>query len=205
MPLSLDEGRAAVKLARETLESHVRGIPAGRAPRPSGVLAEKRGVFVTLNTLEGGARQLRGCIGYPEPIKPLWEAVQDVTIYASEDPRFPFPVTREELEKIVVEVSILTLPQEVRAPRRQDLPSKIRLGIDGLIVSNSFTSGLFLPQVATEQGWDQETFLSEACGKANLPFDSWLKKDTKVQTFQAEVFEEASPGGEVMRVDTAVM
>jgi len=170
-----------------------------------GVLAEKRGVFVTLNTVEGGAKQLRGCIGYPEPIKPLWEAVQDVTVYASEDPRFPSPVMQEELGSIEVEVSVLTLPQEIRATRRQDLPSKIRLGVDGLIVSNSFTSGLFLPQVATEQGWDQETFLSEACGKANLPFDSWLREDTKVQTFQAEVFAESSPGGEVVQIDTTVV
>jgi len=200
----LDEGRAAVVLARETLESHVKETSRGRAARPSGVLAEKRGVFVTLNTLERGTKQLRGCIGYPEPIKPLWEAVQDVTVYASEDPRFPFPVTREELARIVVEVSILTPPKEIHTPRRQDLPSRIRLGIDGLIVSNSFTSGLFLPQVATEQGWDQETFLSEACGKAGLPFDSWLSEDTKVQTFQAEVFAEMSPGGEVLRVDTSV-
>ncbi|HXW94730.1 MAG TPA: TIGR00296 family protein [Nitrososphaerales archaeon] len=203
--MTLDEGRAAVKLARETLESHVRGTPRGRAPRPLGVLAEKRGVFVTLNTVEGGAKQLRGCIGYPEPIKPLWEAVQDVTVYASEDPRFPSPVMQEELGSIEVEVSVLTLPQEIRATRRQDLPSKIRLGVDGLIVSNSFTSGLFLPQVATEQGWDQETFLSEACGKANLPFDSWLREDTKVQTFQAEVFAESSPGGEVVQIDTTVV
>jgi len=202
MPLTLDEGRAAVKLARETLESHVRGRPRGPARRPSGVLEEKRGVFVTLNIIEGNTKQLRGCIGYPEPIKPLWEAIQDVTIYASEDPRFPFPVRQEELDRIVVEVSVLTLPREIRAPRRQDLPSKIRLGVDGLIVSNSFTSGLFLPQVATEQGWDQETFLSEACGKAGLPFDSWLKADTKIETFQAEVFAEESPRGPVVRVDT---
>jgi len=203
--LSLDEGRAAVKLARQTLESHVRGTVRGPSPPPSGVLAEKRGVFVTLNLLVGEAKQLRGCIGYPEPIKPLWQAVQDVTIYASEDPRFPSPVAQKELDRIVVEVSILTLPQEIRAPRRQDLTSKIRLGVDGLIVSNAFTSGLFLPQVATEQGWDQETFLSEACGKAGLPFDSWLKEDTKVQTFQAEVFAEVSPGGEVVQIDTTIV
>jgi len=204
MPLSLDEGRAAVKLARETLESHVRGTPPVRRPRAPGVFSEKRGVFVTLNTIEGETKQLRGCIGYPEPIKPLWEAVQDVTTYASEDPRFPFPVKREELDRILVEVSILTLPEEVHVPQRHDLPPKIRLGVDGLIVSNSFNSGLFLPQVATEQGWDQETFLSEACGKAGLPYDSWLKGDTKVQTFQAEVFEEVSPRGEVVRVDTTI-
>jgi uncharacterized protein (TIGR00296 family) len=205
MSLSLDDGRAAVRLARKTLESHVRGTTGGPAPRPSGVLAEKRGVFVTLNVLEGGAKQLRGCIGYPEPIKPLGEAVQDVTIYASEDPRFPFPVTPEELDRIVVEVSVLTLPQEIRAPNRRDLPSKIRLGVDGLIVSNRFTSGLFLPQVATEQGWDQETFLSEACGKAGLPFDSWLKEDTKIQAFQAEIFSEVTPRGEVVQVDATVV
>ena len=204
MPLSSDEGRAAVRLARETLESHVRGGSRERGVRRSGALAEKRGVFVTLNTLEGGTKQLRGCIGYPEPIKPLWEAVQDVTIYASEDPRFPFPVRGEELDSIVVEVSVLTLPQEVHASRRQELPSKIRLGVDGLIISTSFTSGLFLPQVATEQGWDQETFMSEACGKAGLPFDSWLRDDTKVQTFQAEVFAEVSPRGDVVRLETPV-
>jgi uncharacterized protein (TIGR00296 family) len=203
MPLSLDEGRAAVRLARETLDSHVRGTPRRPAVRPSGIFAEKRGVFVTLNIVEHGARQLRGCIGYPEPIKPLGQAIQDVTVYATEDPRFPFPVAEEELDRIEVEVSVLTLAQEIRAPRRKDLPSKIRLGVDGLIVSNSFTSGLFLPQVATEQGWDQETFLSEACGKAGLPLDSWLMEGTKVQVFQAEVFAEEGPRGAVVRVDTS--
>jgi uncharacterized protein (TIGR00296 family) len=190
-----------VRLARETLDAHV--LRTRRAPRAkaSGVLLEKRGVFVTLNTLEEGAPQLRGCIGYPEPIKPLAEAIQDVTVYASEDPRFPHPVTADELDEIVVEVSVLTLPRDLQAPSRRDLPAKIRLGVDGLIVSNSFTSGLFLPQVSTEQGWDQETFLSEACGKAGLPFDAWLDEGTKVQVFQAEIFAESSPRGDVVRVD----
>ena len=190
-----------MKLAREALEEHVRGRPKPRTPL-SGVLAEKRGVFVTLNTLERGAKELRGCIGYPQPIKPLGEAIRDVSIYAAEDPRFPFPVRPEELDRIVVEVRVLTLPQEIHAPRRKDLPSKIRLGVDGLVISNSFTSGLFLPQVATEQGWDQETYLSEACGKAGLPFDAWLQEGTRVEVFQAEVFAEKSPRGEPARVDT---
>jgi hypothetical protein len=204
MPLSLEEGRSAVELARETLESHVRGTHRRQEPRPSGVLAENRGVFVTLSVLEQGAKELRGCIGYPEPVKPLWQAIRDVTVYASEDPRFPSPVGADELDRIVVEVSVLTLPEEVHAPSKREIPSKIRLGVDGLIVSTPFTSGLFLPQVATEQGWDQETFISEACGKAGLPFDSWLKPDTKVETFQAEVFAEQSPRGTVSRVDTSV-
>ena len=98
-------------------------------------------------------------------------------------------------------MSVLTLPSDLRAPVRRDLPTKIRLGVDGLIISNAFTSGLFLPQVSTEQGWDQETFIAEACGKAGLPFDAWLHEGTRVQVFQAEIFAEKSPRGEVVRVN----
>ncbi len=201
MGLSIDEGRAAVALARETLEAHVRGLQQGPMKGLPGVFKEKRGVFVTLNTVRSGTPMLRGCIGYSEPVKPLGDAIRDVTVYASEDPRFPSPVSKEELGGIVVEVSVLTLPQDLGAASRQDLPSKIRLGIDGLIVSNSYTSGLFLPQVATEQGWDQETYISEACEKAGLPLDAWLMEGTRIQTFQAEIFAEKSPRGEVAGVD----
>jgi uncharacterized protein (TIGR00296 family) len=196
--MSIEEGRAAVVLARGTLESHVKGEQTPKY-RPSGILAEKRGVFVTLNTVESGVKMLRGCIGYKEPIKPLGEAIQDVTVYASKDPRFPAPVAPDELDRIEVEVSVLTLPTILAAPRRKDLPSKIRLGVDGVIVSNQNTSGLFLPQVATEQGWDQETYLSEVCGKAGLPFDAWLDEGTKIQVFQAETFAESGPRGKVAR------
>jgi uncharacterized protein len=200
MPLTLDEGRRAVALARETLEAHVKGLHIS-SKRGTGVFTEKRGVFVTLNKEEAGTRTLRGCIGYAEPIKPLGEAIRDVTVYAAEDPRFPHPVTPEELDRILVEVSVLTPPQDLATPNHRDLPSKIRIGVDGLIVSNRFTSGLFLPQVATEQGWDQETFLSEACGKAGLPLDAWLDDNTKVQLFQAEIFSEEEPRGAVSRMN----
>lgn len=202
MPLTTSEGRQAVRLARDTLEAHVNRERAPGGEELSGVFAEKRGVFVTLNSMEGGTKSLRGCIGYPEPIKPLEEAIKDVTVYASEDPRFPHPVLPEELGHLVVEVSVLTIPTELRAKKRSDLPSMIRLGVDGIIVSNSFTSGLFLPQVATEQGWDQETFISEGCGKAGLPPDAWLDGETKIQVFQAEVFGEETPRGKAARMDT---
>lgn len=203
MPLSAEEGRRAVALAREALEAHVRGSGMTKKLGASGVFLEKRGVFVTLNTVEPRGHLLRGCIGYPEPIKPLGQAIQDVTIYASEDPRFPHPVAPEELDYIVVEVSVLTLPTDLTASPRRELPSKIRLGTDGVIVSNRYASGLFLPQVATEQGWDQVTYLSEACGKAGLPFDAWLQEGTRVQVFQAEIFAEPRPRANAMRVDTA--
>ena len=199
MPLTLDEGRRAVALARETLEAHVRGLPVPKGPPDSGVLREKRGVFVTLSTEQGGARALRGCIGYPEPIRQLGQAIREVTVYASEDPRFPSPVAAHELGSIVVEVSVLTVPRDVSAPARRDLPPRIRVGVDGLVVSNRYASGLLLPQVATEQGWDRETFLSEACAKAGLSMDAWLDEGTRVQVFQAEIFAETSPGGRVVR------
>ncbi|MDG6988936.1 MAG: TIGR00296 family protein [Nitrososphaerota archaeon] len=203
MAVSLEEGRRAVALARETLEAHVKHARPSKQGGDSGLLAEKRGVFVTLNVQEAGVKHLRGCIGYPQPIKPLGDAIRDVTVYASEDPRFPSPVDPGELDRIVVEVSILTLPEVLTAPRRQDFPSMIRIGRDGLIVSNRNCSGLLLPQVATEQGWDQDTFLAEACEKAGLPMDAWLDNATNVQTFQADIFSESRPRGDVTRADPA--
>jgi hypothetical protein len=100
----------------------------------------------------------------------------------------------------VVEVSILTKPTPIDAPRRQDLPSRVRIGTDGLIISRFGQSGLLLPQVATEFGMDEIEFLSQACMKAGLPPDSWLDRETDVQAFQAEIFAETSPRGRVTRL-----
>ncbi len=199
MALTLEEGRVAVELARATLEGRLGGpgpTPKGWALGP---LSEERGVFVTLNLAEPVQERLRGCIGFPYPVKKLGEAIQEATIAAAtEDPRFP-PVGQGELDSIVVEVSILTSPQELVAPRKE-LPSRIRIGTDGLIISRSYMSGLLLPQVAPEFGMDQMEFLSQACMKAGLPPDAWLDGDTKVQVFQAEIFAEKRPKGEVVRV-----
>ena len=199
MPLTPEEGREAVTLARHSLEAHVRGETMPPVPGTSGVFGELRGVFVTLNLLEG-EEKLRGCIGFPYPTYPLGRAIREATAAAaSEDPRFP-PVAPGELESIVVEVSVLTPPSEIAAKDRRTLPSKVRVGTDGLIVSNAFTSGLLLPQVATEFGLDATDFLSQTCLKAGLPPDAWLDNDTKVQVFQAEIFAEAKPHGEVSKV-----
>ena len=200
MPLSLEEGRDAIKLARETLDAHVAGR---RVERPSlrGVFAELRGVFVTINRAEPGPDRLRGCIGFPYPVKPLGEGIQEATMAAaSEDPRFP-PVSEAELGSLVLEVSVLTRPVPLSSPKVQDRPSRVRIGVDGLIVSRSGFSGLLLPQVATEFGLDQTEFLSQACLKAGLTPDSWLDKETEVQAFQAEIFAESSPRGAVVSGD----
>jgi len=197
MPLSLEEGKVAVSLARATLDSHVSSKRQSKPPT-GGVLSELRGVFVTINRAGPGVERLRGCVGFPYPLKPLGQAIQEATVAAaSQDPRFP-PVASNELDSLVVEVSVLTKPEVLRTGP-QDLPKQVRIGTDGLIVSRSGVSGLLLPQVATEYGMDPTEFLSQACMKAGLPPDSWLDKETEVQTFQAEIFAEKTPRGEVER------
>jgi len=161
--------------------------------------SEARGVFVTLNTLGPVGSNLRGCIGFPFPVKKLGDALREAAVAAaSEDPRFP-PVSKGELGSILVEVSVLTIPKDLDVPRRE-MPSHIRIGIDGLMVSRSYESGLLLPQVATEFGMNQVEFLSQACMKAGLPPDAWLDPATKVQVFQAEIFAEKAPKGDVVKV-----
>jgi len=202
MSLTLEEGRTLVGLARTALDRFVTKGSFERKLWTSGYLAEKRGVFSTLNLLESGEKKLRGCIGFPYPVRSLGEAVQEATIAAaSEDPRFP-PVRAEELEGILVEVSVLTIPEVLSPSSRLQLPRIVRVGKDGLIVSEGLRSGLLLPQVATEYEMDSEEFLSQTCMKAGLLPDSWLDPKTSVQRFQAEIFAEAEPRGEVKRLST---
>lgn len=196
--LTLSEGTYLVKLARRTIEASFarKKVDTSDAPPKT---REVCGVFVTLNTLVGGERQLRGCIGYPYPIKPLVEAVTDVAEAAAfEDPRFP-QLKKDELDKIVVEVSVLTPPELVKADKPEGYPMCIRVGEHGLIVKRGGRSGLLLPQVATEWEWDSEEFLSQCCVKAGLPPDSWLLPGTEVCSFAAIIFSERTPGGEVER------
>ncbi|RJS83409.1 TIGR00296 family protein [Candidatus Bathyarchaeota archaeon] len=198
--LSLEEGRLLVWLARRAAEEYVRS--GRRIEAPADVpekFREKCGVFVTINKESGGRRVLRGCIGFPYPMYPLVEAVIEASINsATEDPRFP-PVSPEELDEIVFEVSVLTPPQRVEVEKVTEYPRKIKVGRDGLIVRRGPYSGLLLPQVPVEWNWDEEEFLCQCCLKAGLSPDCWLMEDTQVYTFQAIIFEEESPRGEVVR------
>lgn len=201
MSLSLEDGRTAVGLARRTLDAHVRGEAPESEELPP-LFSEPRGVFVTLNLAGRGQDALRGCIGFPNPTYPLGRAIKEATVAAaSEDPRFP-PVGPEELDAIVVEVSMLTPPEEIKSRDRTKLPTLVRVGVDGLIVSDSFTSGLLLPQVATEFGFDSTEFLSQTCLKAGLPPDAWLSDGTRVFAFQADIFAEPRPRNDASRVVT---
>ena len=120
------------------------------------------------------------------PVLPLFEAVRKMAIEsATNDPRFP-PVTFEELKDIEIEISVLTVPKQVKSA------DEIVLGRDGVIVERGFHKGVFLPQVAKETGWSKEEFLRNLCyHKAGLPPDSWKDPETKLYTFQAEVFSES--------------
>lgn len=198
--LSLDDGRFLVKLARQAVEEYLKTQECMRPPAGvSEELLKPHGVFVTINTMKKGKEELRGCIGYPYPTTPLVEAVIDSAVNAAtQDPRFP-PLSVKELDNVVFEVSVLTPPQLVEAKDARDYPRKIKVGEDGLIIEKGVYKGLLLPQVPVEWEWDEEEFLCQCCNKAGLPPDYWLVKGTRVYRFQAIVFEEEKPRGEVTR------
>jgi len=198
--LSLEQGAHLVSIARQTIETAVveGRVPGNQelAPSPKGAdefLKSHRGAFVTLTNRDG---ELRGCIGVPYPVKPLGEAVVHAAVgAATHDPRFP-RVRASELGSLRVEVSALTAPEAIEC-KALELPNHVRVGTDGLIVSGMGTSGLLLPQVATEMGLTPDEFLSLTCQKAGLLPDAWLTEDLEVRRFQAEVFGEATPRGVV--------
>ena len=197
-PFSIDDGRFLVNLARTAVDEYIskgREIdPPADTPKH---LLEKSGVFVTLNSTKP-TPQLRGCIGYPFPTDPLVVAtIRSAIEAATGDPRFEPVELPEFKERVVVEVSVLTVPEELTAKQPIERAKEIKIGQDGLIVGRGARRGLLLPQVAPEWNWDAEEFLNNCCLKAGLQPDAWLDKGTQVEKFQAIIFEETEPNGEV--------
>jgi len=194
-------GSFLVGLAREAIQHYLKkgkilSVPSDYPPE----FRKPYGVFVTLKKRVGGRYDLRGCIGFPEPVYPLGEATVRAAISAaSTDPRFP-RVTLGELKDIIVEVTILTPPKPIEVSNPRDYPNKIRIGEDGLIVERGRNKGLLLPQVPVEWSWGAEEFLVQCCLKAGCPPDSWLLDETRIFKFQGKVFSEGSPGGEIREV-----
>ncbi|BDH79143.1 MAG TPA: TIGR00296 family protein [Methanothermobacter sp.] len=184
--LSKEDGRLLIKVARKAIRTYLEEGRIMDPPRVPSHLREKMGVFVTLN--KNG--DLRGCIGFPEPIKPLIEGVIEAAVAsATSDPRFR-PVTLEEFEEIQIEVSVLTKPEPIKVKDPREYPERIKVGVDGLIIEKGPYKGLLLPQVAVEWGFDEEEFLCNTCLKAGLPPDCWYDQDTRVYKFQAQIFQE---------------
>jgi len=197
MILSDQDGKTIVKTARATVTEYLKtGKKINLHEDFKSKFSYNSGVFVTLNKKEN----LRGCIGFPTPVKKLYQSLVDAAIAsATEDPRFP-QVQYEELNEISFEVTILTPPEEVKVTNPLEYTSKIKVGRDGLIVKWEFGSGLLLPQVPVEYGWNEEEFLNHTCEKAGAPFDCWKRKSTIVLQFEGIVFKETKPNGNVERV-----
>ena len=176
--LTDSERRELLQVARRAVEAAVKHTTY-EAPSPSDqALVQERGAFVTL-TKKG---QLRGCIGYVMPLKPLYQAVAEVAQAAAlQDPRFP-AVTTKELDQLQYEISVLT-------PFRRVLDLKqIEIGRHGLLMRRGQKEGILLPQVPVEEHWDRHTFLEQAALKAGLPAQAWQDEDTDIFAFSALVF-----------------
>ncbi len=178
------DGKLLVKLARESISSYF----LQKEPDTSAVkqFSDRQGVFVTLYKNE----QLRGCIGFPEPVFPLFEAIIKAAKSAAfEDPRFP-PLQKEELKHIKIEISVLTVPTLIKVKKPEDYLKEIKIGKDGLIIRSTHGSGLLLPQVAAEYKWGVEEFLRHLCEKAWLKQDAWKDTNNQIYKFQAQIFKE---------------
>jgi len=197
--LSDSDGAVLVKTARKAVTEF---LSNGNRMKLESDLKEKfsfnSGVFVTLNNPDG----LRGCIGFPMPEKKLSHAIVEGAIAAAtEDPRFP-SVKTNELNDIVFEVTVLTPPVEIDVSDPMEYLEKIKVGRDGLIIRHSFSSGLLLPQVPVEYGWDVEEFLQHTCEKAGLSRDTWKNESVKIEKFEGIIFKEETPNGVIVREET---
>ena len=185
--LSEDEGKHLLGVARETIKNRLGNIEElqinwKEIPEK---FQERLGTFVTV-TIEDN---LRGCIGHIIPRESLIEGIKENAINAAfKDPRF-HPLTKEEFERIEIEISILTSPEELFYTDAEDLLKKLRTGIDGVIIKKGFYEATFLPQV-WEQLPEKEEFLSHLCLKAGLSPDSWKKEKLHISTYQVQAFEE---------------
>jgi uncharacterized protein (TIGR00296 family) len=204
MPFELTQkdGEFLVHLARRAVEDHLKTRKIVPVPEDTAEkLRQHCGAFVTINSVKNREKELRGCIGYPYPTDPLAQAViRSAISAATEDPRFN-PLSSSELDSVVFEVSVLTPPQRIETKKVGEYPSKIKVGEDGLIVERGVYKGLLLPQVPVEWKWDEEEFLCQCCIKAGLPPDNWLLDGTRLYKFQAIIFQEETPKGEVKRKD----
>ncbi|MDD5533467.1 MAG: AmmeMemoRadiSam system protein A [Syntrophales bacterium] len=171
------EKEELLEIAKQSIESRLTG-KKGSGAEPAGPEL-KRGAFVSLHR----RGRLRGCIGCIEArSEKLGRTVREMASAAAfNDPRFP-PLKKEELQDLDIEISVLTPLRKIT-----DI-NEIKIGMHGLYVVNGFCSGLLLPQVATEYGWEPITFLEETCRKAGLPPGSWKNPETQIYVFSADIF-----------------
>lgn len=189
-------GAMAVAAARAYVEEEV-GIRRADVPSDPG-FSESRGVFVTLRRHPSG--DLRGCIGYPHPIMSLADALEGAARSACHDPRFR-DLSSDEVAGVTVEVTVLTVPEDLDASTPEETLSSVVIGRDGLILECRGRRAILLPQVPSELGWDAGTYLAQLSMKAGLPPDAWAGEDARIMSFKGDVFSEDTPCGNVSRRD----
>jgi hypothetical protein len=200
MPLLLEEGAALVRFAREAMRTY---LVEGREPDPpkdvpSSLLQLRNGVFLTLEKYPG--MEMRGYIGFPYPETPLVFTIVRAAIgTAVGDMRFQ-EVGVEELDRIVIRVTVTSEPKKLSWKDPRDLVRQIEVGRDGLIAQAGRHVGRLLPQVAVERHWNEEEFLNNLCIHAGLPGYAWQEGKVEISTFTAQIFEEEAPGGNVKEV-----
>lgn len=178
--LKKNQQKFLLELARKAIRKYMKSGETLKVKIEDEELKEKRGAFVTLKVND----QLRGCIGYPLPYKPLYETIIDVAVSAAtQDFRFQ-PLILEELDETEIEISVLSLPKPVKDTK------EIEVGKHGIVISKGLHKGLLLPQVPVEWNWDLETYLCHGCLKAGLEEDEWKKGDCRIEIFSAQVFSE---------------
>ncbi|MEM2007126.1 MAG: TIGR00296 family protein [Sulfolobales archaeon] len=200
--LSLDDGILLVRTARRAVEEYLQSGRVIEPPDVGGVLQARGMSFTTIRRISEGEYKLRGCIGYLSPVEPLIRNVITTALAAAlEDPRFE-PVSADELDQLVFEVSVLSVPRDMESTGRERA-REVVIGRDGLVAEYRVYKGVLLPEVPIEYCWDEETFLSETCVKAGMSPDCWLSEKVRIKKFTARVFKETSPRGSVVELDLA--
>ena len=184
--ISDESGKFLVNLSKEVIKYYLENDKLMEKPKDYPIeLDEPLGVFVTLNK----KNNLRGCIGYAEPVKPVIDAVMGVAISAAfNDPRFN-QVSQEEFGQLDFEVTVLTKPEIIEVAHPKQYFDEIEIGRDGLIIQKGYSRGLLLPQVAVENLFTIEDFLNHTCMKAGISADSWMDESCDVYKFQGQIFK----------------
>ncbi|PLX85070.1 MAG: AMMECR1 domain-containing protein [Desulfuromonas sp.] len=178
--LTAKEKTILLSIARKAIETQVQTGQEYVEPREEKALNMRNGCFVTLKR-DG---ELRGCIGNFQSELPLFREVAEMAVASStKDPRF-YPFKDEDLKDFTIEISVLSPLTKV------ENVEEIEVGTHGIYLEKGYYRGVLLPQVATEHGWDRETFLMQTCIKAGLPTDAWQAEDAEIYTFSAQIFGE---------------
>jgi len=190
---SLEDGIKTVKYSRIVIQSILKNEKI-ELDNLDNFFSEKFGVFVTIHKFPNN--NLRGCMGIPNPIMSLKDSIFEASKSVIRDPRFP-PLSENELDNIIIEVTILSKPTKILISEPEDYLKQIKIGRDGLIIENGFNKGLLLPQVPIEQSWNINEYLENICLKAGLPSNSWKNRESIIYKFFGQVFAEIKPKGEI--------